>query len=96
MGRRLARMSDLDFAVAELDAMLAHALRTAASSRALLSWEESNASLEPSRDDWLHVHAHLLQLVSQAPTASEDISLKACLMYSDIPQYQEGAGHAWH
>ena len=85
MGRRLAGMPDLDIAIAELDAMLAHALGTAGISRALLSREEGNAFLEPSRDDWLHVHAHLLQLVSQAPTASETSSLKASLMHCQYP-----------
>lgn len=70
-GRRLAGVSDLDSVAAELEAMLADTLAMGGSSRALLSQGAGPLSMTPSRDDLLHVHAHLLQLVSQAPTAGE-------------------------
>ena len=69
-GRRLAEWPDLDNGIAELDAMLAAMLVTG-SSRTLLSQDDLALSLNPSKDDLLRVHSHLLQLISQAPAASE-------------------------
>ena len=63
MGRRLAALPDAAAAInAELAAMLAHISDGAG--RSLLSAESAHSDL-------LHVHAHLLALVSQAPAASE-------------------------
>ena len=64
-------MSESDILVAELDAMLEHVLATVGSGRALLSHADEGLSLTSSIDELLHVHAHLLELVSQAPAASE-------------------------
>ena len=63
-------MPDLDSVAAELDAMLADTLLIRGSSRALLSQGDSSLFLTPSSDNILRVHAHLLELVSQAPAAS--------------------------
>lgn len=57
-------MSDLDSVAAELADMLAYWLATGGTPRALLSQGAGLPSMTPSRDD-------LLQLVSQAPAASE-------------------------
>ena len=51
--------------------MLADMLVMGGSSRALLSKDNTAALMTPTRVNLLHVHAHLLQLVSQAPAASE-------------------------
>jgi len=64
-------MSESDIVVAELDAMLKNVLAKAGSGRTLLSQADEGLSLTPSVEGLLHVHAHLLELVSQAPAASE-------------------------
>ena len=69
MCRRLAALPDLAAMDAELAAMLADVSRGAG--RSLLSAESAHGDL-------LHVHTHLLALVSQAPAASEAPLACAC------------------
>ena len=69
MGRRLVALPDAAAMDAELAAMLAHI--SGGAGRSLLSAESAHGDL-------LHVHAHLLALVSQAPAASEASLARLC------------------
>ena len=83
-GRRLAGMPGLDSMAAELDATLADTLVIGGSSRALLSQGDTALFMTPSRDDLLRVHAHLLELVSQAPAASEASVLSEGITFGNV------------